>query len=859
MAFAGFCIGGTDWFRPELAGLEDAADRSRARRAGVADEALLTHGLGGNMMRVFFAVASIAGDLHRFEIALGASSPIPPQGDDLPDSGIGLHRADTAQRIERLDRCDATLDELLTLIAAERDGTPTLDFSSVDDVVGGVEDANAQLADPGAVRLLLTLVATPPRWIVEAPSSATLAARDRPYTFASLWEKYLQVNEQVHRLLVRRYAGRPVAAYELGNEPDYVWTPEDQKIEFATDPTLYPLSKYVTELQLAQVPETEQAAPPVQAAPWGFEAQDGEWQARAPRKTPVTSFDWGPKFDWYVRTFAQFQERLGRAVLDEAKDAGVELEVISASVTHNNIDYLLRMHRAEPHAFDPVTKIGIHPYHWVRNDVWDAQFVDSAPTGGWTDASPREFASDFYKRFDFLEELARCVRGKAGGARRRDLRAFSRSLAGKGIWITEFGIGTKVMGAFNAPIADYTRFIRPRDGVGLAAGHGAAVWEDLWEAFADQVDGAYLEHNSVDALLLYSLREIGVAGLDMDDDDRSNMALLHRDGSPRMQQHTLDRVHALLASVTGAAGPEAPAPASPAAALQRRPWRERGLSPEVLEATTMLSIEERQLLAWLAESYWRGEGAIVDGGCFLGGSTLALAEGLRAHPQAPAGARIDVYDLFETEPYMVDLYFPGTGLQAGDSFRGEFDKATAAVADLLEVHDGDLAQLGWDGRPIEVLFVDFAKSWSLNDVVVREFFPRLIPDRSIVLQQDYAFAFQPWIAITMEHLRDCFEPVAFAEYNTVAFACRAPVPGDVTLPSELPRDTQLELFEAALRRFRGYPLSYLEAGKAMLLLEQGDVGAAQSQLSEVRERYAGDALAQRSAALVQDAIDAQVR
>src|SRR6185436_1440030 len=122
------------------------------------------------------------------------------------------------------------------------------------------------------------------------------------------------------------------------------------------------------------------------------------------------------------------------------------------------------------------------------------------------------------------------------------------------------------------PIADYTRFIRPRDGVGLAAGHGAAVWEDLWEAFADQVDGAYLEHHSVDALLLYSLREIGVAGLDMDDDDRSNMAVLHRDGSPRMQQHTLDRVHALLASVTGAAGPEAPAPASPAAALQRRPW-----------------------------------------------------------------------------------------------------------------------------------------------------------------------------------------------------------------------------------------------------------------------------------------------
>jgi hypothetical protein len=276
----------------------------------------------------------------------------------------------------------------------------------------------------------------------------------------------------------------------------------------------------------------------------------------------------------------------------------------------------------------------------------------------------------------------------------------------------------------------------------------------------------------------------------------------------------------------------------------------------VLGATTMLSIEERQLLAWLTESYWEGEGAIVDGGCFLGGSTVALAEGLRANASAPADARIDVFDLFEVEPYMVELYFGHTTLQAGDSFRSEFDRATAEVADLLEVHDGDLAELGWDDRPIEVLFVDFAKSWSLNDVVIRQFLPCLIPNRSVVLQQDYAFAFQPWVAITMEHLRDYFEAVAFAEYNTVVFVCREPVPRDVALPSELPYDTKLALLETATQRFRGYPRSYLEAGKAMLLLEQGDFEGARAQLRDVRERYADDELAQRAAALVQTAIDA---
>ena len=439
------------------------------------------------------------------------------------------------------------------------------------------------------------------------------------------------------------------------------------------------------------------------------------------------------------------------------------------------------------------------------------------------------------------------------GAGRETFAGFSRAIKGKRLWITEFGIGSKVLGAFNAPIADYTRFIRPRDGIGLAAGHGAAVWEDLWEAFLDQVDDEYLDGNAVDALLLYSLREAGLAGLDMDDDDRSNMAVLHRDGAPRLQQHTLDRLHGLLAAVAGRSGPAEPAAPNPGAGLHRRPWRERGLSPQTLEANTMLSIEERQLLAWLTSDYWKGDGAIVDGGCFLGGSTLALAEGLRASERRGPEARIDVFDLFEVEPYMVDPYFGGR-LQAGESFRGEFDKATAAVSDLLRVHAGDFTQSGWGGDPIEVLFVDISKSWSLNDTVVREFAPCLIPNRSILVQQDYAWPFQYWIAITMEHLRDYFEPVAFAEYNSVVFICREQVPRDVPLPSDLPYERKVSLLESATEHFLGYPRSYLEAGKAMLMLEQGEVTDARVQFEAVRERFGGDQLAQVPMALLEQAL-----
>jgi hypothetical protein len=523
-------------------------------------------------------------------------------------------------------------------------------------------------------------------------------------------------------------------------------------------------------------------------------------------------------------------------------------------VTHNNLDYLLRMHRANPRAFEEISRIGVHPYHWFRNDVWDDRFVRDVPTAGWTEASPREYAGGYFKRFDFIEEVASCVAGRR--VRDRRLRAFARALAGKKIWITEFGIGTKVLGDFNSPIADYTRFIRPRTGVGLAAGHAAAVWEDLWESFLDQADAGYLATNQVDGLLLYSLREAGLSGLDMDDDDRSNMALLHRDGTARIDDRTLRRVGDLLSTVAGGRPTDGHAPPAPGRELHRRPWRAKPLSQETLDAKTMLSIEERQLLAWLAAEHWTGAGAIVDGGCFLGGSTLALAEGVRANRKASGQARIDVFDLFEVEPYMIDLYFPGTSLAAGDSFRGEFDRATSAVADLLQVHEGDLSASGWDGRPIELLFIDIAKTWSLNDVIVSRFFPCLIPDRSVVVQQDYAFAFQPWIAITMEHLSDYFEPVAFAEYNSVVFVCRRTVPRELSLASiaDLPDDEKMSLLERSANRFRGYPRSYLEAGRAVLMLERGQTDAALRELRDVRVRFEGDELAQQGAALVEAAI-----
>jgi hypothetical protein len=256
--------------------------------------------------------------------------------------------------------------------------------------------------------------------------------------------------------------------------------------------------------------------------------------------------------------------------------------------------------------------------------------------------------------------------------------------------------------------------------------------------------------------------------------------------------------------------------------------------------TTMLSEQERRLLYWLASNRYSGVGAIVDAGCFLGGSTLALAEGLRRNPARPPGQKIDVYDLFDVDPYMAETFFREVGPGRGESFRALFDENTRDVRDLISVHEGDLARLGWTGDPIEILFVDIAKSWEVNDVLVRDFFPSLIPERSVLVQQDFVWGECPWIAITMEHLADYFEQVAYVEYATVVFVCRKPIPRIETPASlvELPLETKLSLLDQAASRFEGYPRAVVESGKAAVLAEEGRPAEARAHIDRIRREYA---------------------
>ncbi|HEV8712087.1 MAG TPA: hypothetical protein VGX03_04575, partial [Candidatus Binatia bacterium] len=67
------------------------------------------------------------------------------------------------------------------------------------------------------------------------------------------------------------------------------------------------------------------------------------------------------------------------------------------------------------------------------------------------------------------------------------------------------------------------------------------------------------------------------------------------------------------------------------------------------------------MLHWLTCEQYTGRGEIIDAGCFLGGSSVALADGLRCNrrlQERQKEKRITSYDLFVTDWYAHKYFVP---------------------------------------------------------------------------------------------------------------------------------------------------------------------------------------------------------
>ncbi len=275
-------------------------------------------------------------------------------------------------------------------------------------------------------------------------------------------------------------------------------------------------------------------------------------------------------------------------------------------------------------------------------------------------------------------------------------------------------------------------------------------------------------------------------------------------------------------------------------------WRRIILPEKIKLITTMLSVEERQLLYMLGKEYWKGVGAIIDAGCFLGGSTLSLAMGVSENKINESKFKvIHSYDLFIADKHQSDKYLKKYGdYSPGDSIRSIFDQNTFEIKNILDIHEGDITSFPWDKTAIELLFIDVSKSWEINDFIVREFFPNLIPNHSIIIQQDFIHPTCPWLAITMEFFSEYFEPIIYVPNNSVVFILKKKIPYSKirhNIISSLSAQEKLSLMDSAINRYEKFlekgDLVELECARAILKLSLLGVLEAQQSLIEINDKY----------------------
>ncbi len=273
--------------------------------------------------------------------------------------------------------------------------------------------------------------------------------------------------------------------------------------------------------------------------------------------------------------------------------------------------------------------------------------------------------------------------------------------------------------------------------------------------------------------------------------------------------------------------------------LTRRPWRDLELPPDAVGIPTMLSKSERKLLYSLARDYAGGDNAIVDAGCFLGGSTAALLAGVRDRKEPWQGPPVESYDLFRVEKFTIPKFFRDEEtVRVGETFRPRFDAHIARFDVPHVVHEGDITQIGWSGGPIDILFLDVLKSWEINDAVLRDFFPSLVPGRSVIVHQDYGWGGHEWIPITVELMRDSLVLVDFMEWGSHVFFVERELPVDVLQNGVAGLDlhTKVELIEQAASHSEGWVQGMLEVDRALLFEERDGTQAVLAELATIRER-----------------------
>ncbi len=214
--------------------------------------------------------------------------------------------------------------------------------------------------------------------------------------------------------------------------------------------------------------------------------------------------------------------------------------------------------------------------------------------------------------------------------------------------------------------------------------------------------------------------------------------------------------------------------------LSHRPWcdlDEATMGPAT-DVPTMLNDEEVRLYFWLARHMAPIDGHVVDLGCFAGGSTAYLAEGNR---QGGGSARIFAFDQFRASDKVKQrhLYPKGVSAFGGKDILPLSRNLLSPWAPNIAFRKGRIEDAKWTDGPIALLILDASKTSATMDQMADIFFPHLSPGVSVIVQQDELHWKEPWIAVQMQRLKDCFEPLCFVPGGAVAYLCTKQVSPEV--------------------------------------------------------------------------------
>lgn len=211
--------------------------------------------------------------------------------------------------------------------------------------------------------------------------------------------------------------------------------------------------------------------------------------------------------------------------------------------------------------------------------------------------------------------------------------------------------------------------------------------------------------------------------------------------------------------------------------LGHKPRSASGNGAPGIKIPGMVCSDELAFFGESAARYVGKEGAIVDLGCWMGSTSIALARGILSRsPKADIrGEKVLGFDTFTWDEWM-PASIPYCVYRPGESFLPE---ARRVVRDhgggVVELIQADLTLYEWKADPIKILLVDAMKSEELTCQITRNFFPSLMTG-SLLIHQDFKHYYTSWLHILQYRLRQFFRPYQnVVGGGTTAFEVLGPI------------------------------------------------------------------------------------